>query len=693
MKKTSIAPLLAALGVLTWAGVPAAQPSATTPSAAAASEDPGVTSPKYGAWGFDLSGEDLNVPPGKDFFDYANGAWYAKEQIPADKTRYGNFDVLSVLSENRTRLLIEEAAAGKLTDADATRIGDAYKAFMDQDRVDQLDAAPLKADLAEIQGETNLTDVARVMGEAPLGFQNAIFDLGIGADAKDSGKYAVYMDVGGIGLPDRDYYLQPEFAAKKTAYQAYVAEMLSEIGWPDPAGHAQAIVDFETKLAEVSWSREEERDPIKTYNPTPASGLASYAPGFDFKTFLASADLGSASTIVLEANTAFPKATAIYAATPLDTLKAWQAFHLVDAAAPYLSERFVEDRFGFRNRALAGQPELQPRWKRAVGFVNRTQGEAVGRLYVGQYFTPDAKAKMDALVGNLKAALQNRIENVSWMSPQTKAKALTKLSMLTVKIGYPARWRDYSSLKIAADDLYGDAERSEAFEWLRQVRRMNGPVDKLEWVMTPQTVNAYYQPSNNEIVFPAAILQPAFFDANADPAVNYGGIGAIIGHEMTHGFDDQGRKFDGKGQLDDWWTAADAAQFETRADRLGAQFDAFEPAPGAYVNGKLTMGENIADLGGVLLALDAYHTSLHGQPAPVIDGLTGDQRFFLGFAQNWREKIREDALRQELVSDRHSPDHYRALAPLRNVDAWYQAFDVKPTDPMYLPPDQRVRIW
>ena len=662
---------------------------APTPAAAIAPAD--VAAPKYGAWGYDETGRDTSVSPGTDFFRYANGTWFDREQIPADRTRFGNFDKLIVLSENRNRLLIEQAAAGQLTDHDAMKVGDAYKAFMDEPRIERLGAQPLSPDLDLIRGERTREDVAAVMGR--VGFESAIFDMSIDADAKDSNRYTVNIDVDGLGLPDRDYYLKPEFAAKKKDYQTYVAGLLKEIGWTDPDAAAQAVVDFETKLAEATWPREDERDPLKTYNPMAVADLATYAPGFDFKTFLASAELGSLDRIVLNANTAFPKFTAIYAATPVETLKAWQAFHLVDAAAPYLSDRFVEARFAFRNHDLAGQPEIQPRWKRGVGFVNRTLGEAVGRLYVAQYFTPDAKAKMDALVGHLKDALNARLQRVDWMSPETRAKAVEKLSKFTVKIGYPAEWRDYSALTLRPDDLYGDAERAAIFEWERQVRRMNRPVDKLEWGMTPQTVNAYYHSSNNEIVFPAAILSPPFFDPSADPAINYGGIGAVIGHEMTHAFDDQGRKYNGAGQLADWWTTDDAAKFQVRADRLGAQYSSFEPLPGAHIKGALTMGENIADLGGLLVALDAYHASLHGLPAPVIDGLTGDQRFFLGFAQIWREKIRDDTLREALVSDPHSPAHYRVDGTVPNVDAWYQAFDVKPGDPMYVAPDQRVRIW
>ncbi len=663
----------------------AAAPAAATPTAA------DVTAPKYGAWGYDETGRDLATVPGVDFFRYANGAWYDHQEIPADRTRYGNFDKLVVLSESRTRLIIEQAAAGQLTDRDAVKVGDAYKAFMDEARVERLGAQPLTPDLDMIRGERTREEIAAVMGK--VGFQSAIFDMSIDADAKDPNRYSVNIDIGGLGLPDRDYYLKPEFAAKKKDYQAYVGELLKQIGWTDPDAAAQAVVDFETRLAEVTWPREDERDPLKTYNPMAVRDLATYAPGFDFKAFLASAELGSLDRIVLNANTAFPKFTAIYAATPVETLKAWQAFHLVDTTALYLSDRFVQARFAFRNHDLAGQPEIQPRWKRAVGFVNRSLGEAVGRLYVAEYFTPDAKAKMDALVGHLREALNARLQRADWMSPETRAKAVDKLSKLTVKIGYPAEWRDYSALVVRPDDLYGDAERAAIFEWERRVKRMNAPVDKLEWGMTPQTVNAYYNASNNEIVFPAAILSPPFFDPNADPAINYGGIGAVIGHEMTHGFDDQGRKFDGDGRLADWWVADDGPKFQVRADRLGAQYSSFEPLPGAHIKGALTMGENIADLGGVLVALDAYHASLHGQPAPVIDGLTGDQRFFLGYAQIWREKMRDDALRQALASDPHSPSHYRVVATLRNVDAWYAAFDVKPGDPMYVAPDQRVRIW
>ena len=662
-------------------------PDAAMPDAAS------VATPHYGSWGYDKSGQSPAVTAGTDFFNFANGAWSEREQIPADRTRFGNFDKLNVLSDNRTRLIIEAAAAGQSSDPDAAKIGAAYRAFMDEARVGALDAKPMTADLDAIRAEKTREDVAALMGRAPKSFQSAVFDVAIQADEKAPTKYAIYLDTAGLSLPDRDYYLEPQFAEKKQAYQAYVAKMLGQIGWADPEAQAKAIVDFETEIAKVSWTRAEERDVDKTYNPMSVDELVRFAPGFDFKAFLKAADLPTDGRVILAANTAFPKVAAIYAQTPIETLKAWQAFHVADGAAPYLSQRFVDARFEFRNKTLGGQPQNKPRWKRGVAFTQGALGESVGRLYVAQYFTPEAKAKMDALVGELKVALKGRIERLTWMEPATKAKALEKLSKFTVKIGYPVKWRDYSVLSISADDLYGDVERSADYEWARLVKRMNDPVDKLEWDMTPQTVNAYYNPTNNEIVFPAAILQPPFFDPSADPAINYGGIGAVIGHEMTHGFDDQGRKSDGDGALADWWTAGDAQKFEVQAARLGAQYSAFEPLPGAHIKGDNTMGENIADLGGLLVALDAYHASLHGKPAPVIDGLTGDQRVFLGFAQIWREKIRDDALRQQIASNEHSPAHYRVVGTVRNVDAWYQAFGVKPTDPMYVAPEQRVRIW
>jgi putative endopeptidase len=469
--------------------------------------------------------------------------------------------------------------------------------------------------------------------------------------------------------------------------------MLTMAGWPKPAENAKAVVEFETQLAGASWSRIERRDRDKTYNPVDLKGLQALTPGFDWNRYLAQTELPKTDRFIVTTNTAFPKFAKIYADTPLETLKAWQAFHVTDEAAPLLSKRFVDASFAFRNKTLAGQPEQQARWKRAVNFVDRTMGESVGRVYVARYFPPESKAKMDGLVVDIQSALKARIQKLDWMSPETRTKALEKLSKFTVKIGYPVKWRDYSALVVKADDLYGDEMRSGAFEYRREVKRLNGPVDKTEWGMTPQTVNAYYNSVNNEIVFPAAILQPPFFDPDADMAINFGGIGGVIGHETSHGFDDQGRKSDGDGVLRDWWTAEDGAKFVAQAKRLGDQYSSFEPLPGAHVQGGLTMGENIGDMGGLSLAVDAYHDYLKGQPSPIIDGFTGDQRIFLGWAQVWREKIRDETLRQRLVVDPHSPAYFRVNGTIRNVDAWYGAYDVKPGDKLYVAPDQRVRIW
>ncbi|HKP77686.1 MAG TPA: M13-type metalloendopeptidase, partial [Phenylobacterium sp.] len=652
-----------------------------------------LASPKYGAWGFDLSGMDRSVKPGDDFFKFANGKWAERTEIPPDRVRYGAFNKLRELSDNRMHAILEDAAAGKLTDPDAAKIAAGYKAFMDEAAVERLDARPLAPELTQIREVKTKDEFTALMGKANSSGFTSVLPVGIDIDAKAPTRYAVTADNGGLGLPDRDYYLQPAFAEKKAKYEAYVAQLLTMIGWERPAQNAKAIVDFETKLAQASWTRTERRDRDKTYNPMSPGELEAFTPGFDWNRYLASTGLPKVERIVVTTNTAFPKVAAIYADTPLETLKAWQAFHLADNAAPYLSKRFVDANYAFRLKELAGQPEQQARWKRAATFMNGAIGESVGRIYVARYFPPESKAKMDALVGDIRTALHARIETLDWMGPDTKQRALAKLSKFTVKIAYPTTWRDYSRLELEPDDLYGNVERAGAFEWRRDVARLNGPVDKAEWGMTPQTVNAYYNPPNNEIVFPAAILQPPFFDPDADPAINYGGIGGVIGHEISHGFDDQGRKSDGDGVLRDWWTPEDAAKFKAQADRLGAQYSAFEPLPGAKVQGGLTMGENIGDMGGLSLALDAYRTSLKGRPAPVIDGLTGEQRVFLGWAQVWREKIRDEALRQQLVTDPHSPAYYRVNGTIRNIPGWYDAWNVQPGDKLYVAPEQRVKIW
>jgi putative endopeptidase len=652
--------------------------------------------PNYGPWGFDVSGEDQAVKPGDDFDMFANGTYLAHLQIPPDQTRYGSFNILRDLSEARVRIILEDAAAKDAAIEPKTsglKIGAAYKAFMDEARVEALGVKPLEKNLEEVRAVTTRAELARLMGRASGGVQFSLFDVSISPDDKDPNRYLVDIGQGGLGLPDRDYYIEARFAAKKAAYQAYVSKILAMIGWPNAELQAKAIIDFETKVAQASWTKAQMRDPDAVYNPTTIAELQQTAPGLDWAAFMQGAQLGSEAHVLIDAKTAFPKIAALYAETPIETLKAWEAFHIASSSAPYLSKPFADARFEFFGRTLTGQELQRPRWKRGVSAVNGALGDAVGELYVARYFPPESKAKMEALIANLKTALGHRIENLEWMSPATKKEALRKLANYDVQVGYPKKWRDYSGLEIRADDLYGNVERSEAFEWAYQRDRLHKPVDKDEWLMTPQTVNAYNNPDFNEVVFPAAILQPPFFNPKADPAVNYGAIGAVIGHEMTHGFDDQGRKYDANGRLSDWWTADDAKNFDARADRLGASYEKIDILPDAHINGKLTMGENIADLGGILTALDAYHASLHGQPAPVIDGLTGDQRFFLGFAQIWRGKTRDDALRQQMVSDPHSPEKARVDGVVPDVDAWYKAFDVKPGDKLYRTPDQRVRIW
>jgi putative endopeptidase len=648
-----------------------------------------------GTWGFDLTGRDLATKPGDDFYKFANGAWEQRTQIPADASRYGSFDALRDLSEERMRDILQDAAAGKVQDADAAKLAAAWRSFMDEGVVDALDAAPLLPSLDAVRAAKTLEDMTALMGHSHLGGGfDAVFGIAVQDDAKQPDRYAVHLGTGGLGLPDRDYYLKDSFAAKKAAYEAYVRQLLEMVQWPDAAAAAKEVVAFETRIAEVTWERAQRRDRDKTYHAMTLPELQAYAPGLDWSALLAQAGLKAPTKLILTTDTAFPKLAAIYHDTPLATLRAWQAFHVVDNGAPYLSARFDKAHFAFRSGTLAGQPEQKARWKRAAAFANGAIGESLGRVYVARYFPASSKATMQQLVGNLRESLSRRIDSkLDWMSPATKLQAQQKLAKFTVKIGYPDSWRDYGALQLRDGDLYGNVQRAKAFDWNRRVARLNQPVDKAEWGMTPQTVNAYYNSVKNEIVFPAAILQPPFFDPQADPAVNYGGIVAVIGHEVGHGFDDQGRKSDGNGALRDWWTAEDAAKFKLQADKLGKQYDSYEPLPGAHVIGALTMGENIGDLGGLTMAYDAYMISLKGQPAPVIDGLTGQQRFFLGFAQLWRTKTRDEALRRQLVSDPHSPGYYRANGVVRNMDAWYEAFGVKEGDKLYLAPAERVRIW
>lgn len=655
----------------------------------------GIETPKYGTWGVDLDGRDTSVNPGDSFMRYANGAALDRMQIPSDRTSYGSFALLRELSDNRVKAMVESLAARTdlAAGSDEQKIADAYRSYMDVERVEALDAQPLQPYLAAIRAADTHEKAAVYMGGTQGRVGASIFGTGISTDQKAPTRYVVTTGQAGLGLPSRDYYLEERWASKKALYQAYVARMLGMIGWDNPEQAAADILAFENRIAEAHWTAAENRNRDETYNDYTIARLAEDAPGFPWQAYYDAVGVGSVPRLIVRQDTALPKIAAIYAETPIEVIQAWQAFHTTDQAAPRLSNRFADAQWEFRSRDLSGQPMQRPRDKRGVSFAEGMLGEAIGRQYVAEYFPAESKAKMEELVANLRTALGNRIRNYDWMSPATQAAAAEKLEKFTVKIGYPNKWRDYSALEIRPDDLFGNAERAGVFRWNYQLNRLNDPVDKTEWGMTPQTVNAYYNSTNNEIVFPAAILQPPFFDPDADPAVNYGGIGGVIGHEIGHGFDDQGSKSDGDGVLRSWWTAEDRANFDGLTKRLGEQYAQFEPIPGFNINPGLTMGENIGDAAGTAVGLEAYHLSLNGQPAPVIDGTTGDQRFFYGWAQVWQSKMRDDALRNQIATDSHSPAEFRVIGPLRNIDAWYTAFNVQPGSKYYLPPEERVRIW
>jgi putative endopeptidase len=654
-----------------------------------------IETPRYGTWGFDLEGRDTSVRPGDDFFRYANGTYVDNLEIPADRTRYGSFDLLSQLSENRMTALIAEISAAEdlAAGSDEAKVRDAYNSFMDVAAINALDAQPIQPMLSAIRAVDSHDAMAAYMGATQGAPGGSFWGTYISDDARDPEAYAVYLSQGGIGLPNRDYYLAENFAEKLAAYQVYVARMLDMAGWENAEQAAADVVQMETAIATAHWTRIQSRDRDLTYNPMSTAELSAYAPGFDWSAYFEAAGLGEQDRFVVSQNTAFPEMARVFAEAPMETLRAWQAFHTVDQAAPYLSERFSDAQWEFRSRELTGAQAQRPRDKRGVSFAQGRLGEALGRLYVARWFPPEHRAQMEELVQNLKTAMGERIRNLDWMSEETRVRALDKLDKFGVKIGYPDEWRDYSDLDIQAGDLFGNYLRSGQWRWNYDLNRLGRPVDDAEWFMTPQTVNAYYSSTKNEIVFPAAILQPPFFDPDGDPAVNYGAIGGVIGHEIGHGFDDQGRKSDGDGRLEDWWTEEDAARFVAQTNILGSQYDSYEPIPGHFIQGALAMGENIGDLAGVTLGLEAYRVSLNGQEAPVLDGYTGDQRVFLGWAQVWRGLYRDDALRQQLAQGPHSPAEFRVIGPVRNVDAWYDAFDVQPGDRYYVAPEDRVRLW
>ncbi len=653
-----------------------------------------MEAPQFGAFGLDLAAGDPSVRPGDDFFRFVNGAWVERTPIPADRAHFGVDDMLSRTVDTQLRDLLETGVADidSSAAAEAAKLSTFYASFIDAERIERLDLSPVAADLARVRAASSRDELAALMGEVNDGFFNSIFNIDIVTDVKAPDRYAVTISQAGLGLPDRDYYRVASFADKKAAYEAYLADLLGMAGWEKPTEAARAVLDFETRIAEVSWTKTEDRDSDQTYNPMTVGELELSAK-FPWRRYLKAARLADVERVIVTENTAFPEIARLYGEVPLDVLKAWHAAHLLDSAAPYLSKRFADAEFGLRSKTLSGVADEPPRWRRAVDAANTYLGQAVGRVYVAMHFKPNAKAEIDALVALCKVAFKHRIERVDWMSAETRAHALIKLERMRTEIGYPSKWRNYDALVLRRDDLAGNVRAAMSYEWQRKVARLGLEVDIFEWTMSPQTVNAYYDPSLNAVVFLAAMLQPPFFDPSADPAVNYGAIGALIGHEMTHGFDDDGRKYDETGALSNWWTLGDAQEFGKRAASLSRQFDAFEPLPGLHVDGDLTLGENIADLGGALIALDAYHLSLHGRPASVLDGLTGDQRFFLGYAQSWRDKTADDERRRRLVSDVHAPEPYRVNGVVRNIDAWYEAFGIKPGDKLYLAPQDRVRIW
>jgi putative endopeptidase len=672
------------------------RPVSAIHSAAAAATEP-VPEPRpraaIGDFGLDLTTLKRDVKPGDDFFDYANGKWLDTFEIPADRSSFGAFNRLEDLAEQRVREIIEQAAAGHaVPQSPEQKIGDYYASFMDQAAIEANGLAPATADLQRIAAAVSRKDIASLFGQS--GFAS-LFDIDLPPDLKSPDRYSVVISQSSLGLPDRDYYLKddPKLKEIRAKYVAYVEQMLTLGSAVDAHAEAEAIMAFETQVAKAQWPIEKRRDVDATYNPRTKAQLIAYAPGFEWQAFLAASELGTRDNLILSELTAIRDLAAIFKRTPLPTLRAYLTFHYLSDHAPYLPKRFDDARFAFYGRTMRGQPEQRERWKRAVSTVNDALGEQVGQVYVARFFPPESKAKVQQLVANLRAALSERIDALTWMTPETKSRAHEKLATFTPKVGYPDKWKDYSSLEVGRDDLIGNVRRASLWHWRYQVARLDQPVDRAEWQMTPQEINAYYNPLNNEIVFPAAILQPPFFDPNADDAVNYGAIGAVIGHEIGHGFDDQGRKFGPDGSLQDWWTPQDAQAFTARVARLIKEYSQFEALPGLKVNGANTIGENIGDLGGLDMAYHAYHLSLQGRPAPVIDGLSGDQRFFLSWAQVWRTKFREGALRELVMSDVHSPPYFRVNGTMPNIEAWYAAFGVKPGDKMYLAPAERVTIW
>lgn len=647
--------------------------------------------------GIDTTNFDRTVRPQDAFYAYVNGGWLRKVQMPSDASRWSAFDELREKSRASMHAILEELARprGGAVGGERRMIADVYTAFMDSATIERVGVSPIQPEIDAVLAIKSNSQLPAAFARAARIGVRFPFRVTVDADPKKSAANIVIIDQSGLGLPDRDYYLldTPRMATIRQEYSRYLADLFAAASQPDPGGAAARVISLETALAEKQWDRVRDRDANATYNKLTIPRLRAMSTNFDWYAYIAVAGLIRATEVDVRQLDYISSVDALIASTPVTTWREYLMAQLLDSYADDLPAAFANARFAFRGRALSGQEKNADRWKRAVDEVEANFGDAIGKIYVERNFKLAAKARMDMMVQNLIAAYRIGIDSLDWMSPTTKLQAKDKLAHFTVKIGYPARFKDYTGITTDRATLFANVRRARIYAYDVMTRDLGRPVDRSRWSMTPQTVNAYYNPTNNEIVFPAAILQPPFFDPNADDAVNYGGIGAVIGHEIGHGFDDQGRKSDGAGNLRDWWTKADAAAFDARAAKLGAQFDAIIPIDSIHINGLLTMGENIGDLSGLAQAYRAYHLSLAGKEPPVIGGFTGDQRFFLGFAQIWRDKYQDDALRRRLLSNEHAPGPYRALVPLSNNDAFMTAFGVKPGDKMWKPPADRVKIW
>ncbi len=649
---------------------------------------------QIGSWGLDLAAGDSSVRPGDDFYRYADGKWLDNTQIPPDRTSWGSFVELADRSERQVREIAEALPADAPQGSTEQKAGDFYRAYLDTAAIERKGLSPALPGLQAIAAARTHEQLAELMGRPDLNLK-APLGVGISPDQKDPDRYIVVILQSGLSLPDRDYYLKddPVFTDLRAKYQAHLGRMLALAGEADAAAQAASILDIETRIAKVHWPVAKRRERDLTYNLRTRAQLDQLSPGFPWQPLLAAQGLEGQAEFVVRELDAVQALCALFKQIAVERWQAYFKYQYLAANADVLPAAFDAERFDFYGHILNGQPQQRERWKRAVAALNGGLGEVTGQLYVRKYFPPEAKEKVVALVENLRLAYSSRIQQLAWMSAETKKVALEKLAAFRPKIGYPDKWRDYSALQVVADDAFGNKSRADVFEWNRQLERLGKPTDRDEWHMTPQTINAYYNPTFNEVVFPAAILQPPFFDPHADAAINYGGIGGVIGHEMGHGFDDQGSKSDARGVLRTWWLPEDERAFRKRVDSLAAQYDRFEALPGLKVNGRLTLGENIGDLGGLSVSYEAYHIALHGKKAPVLDGLTGDQRFFLSWAQIWRSLYRDEQMRTLVMSNPHSPPKFRVNGPVRNLDAWYTAFDVRAGDQLYLPPEDRVRIW